>query len=290
MFIHFGPYTWYPYDKIPYNAFIKEEAVPYNLFNPTNLDCNQWVELAKNAGLKHIILTVKHQDGFCLWPTNTSSPSVATIPWENGKRDIVKEYVDACRKNDIKIGFYCGLLDLTGNKNEIDHIEELLYNYGKIDYIFFDGYGTERRQYDFAQIGDTIRVLQPDIIVSNGMSLGMLIFGEGEPDVGWIGNEEGVPTTEISYDTEYNFAYGSCKKELRYIIPSAYVRVRGKYWFYDNGNNDILKSVDDLKKIYDLSYCKGTGLSINVAPDRSGLIPDDECQLLLNFSKVIKNG
>jgi alpha-L-fucosidase len=257
LFIHFGPFTFFPnYGR---KRFLHEgEITPPEQFQPTGLNTDNWML----KGFGYAILTAKHQDGFCLWPTETDSPSVKT----NGfNRDIVAEYCGSCRKSGIRIGLYYSLYDLiTGSKNTEIHLKELLSNYGKIDYIFFDGCNYEKHPFNFPEILRIIRELQPDIVISNGLTRTRQIFEGG--DVGWIGNEDGIID-----DPDYSD-----------IIPCAYVRTRKTLWFY-NDENQPVKTPAEIQYIIDNS--NGIPLAFNVGPDKTGAIPAGE---LLALSVITK--
>lgn len=164
------------------------------LFNPTQLDAEQWVKTLKDAGFKMAILTAKHHDGFCLWPTATTSHSVASSPWKDGKGDVVKEMKEACDKYGLKFGVYLSPWDRNAscygnspeyNKFFIEQLTELLSNYGEIHEVWFDGACGEgpngkKQEYDWDQFYKTIQKLQPNAV--------MAIMGD---DVRWVGNEKG---------------------------------------------------------------------------------------------------
>jgi alpha-L-fucosidase len=175
-----------------------------DLFNPAELDCRQWARVCKEAGMKGIILTAKHHDGFCLWPSEYTEHSVKNSPWKNGQGDVVQELADACREYGLKFGVYLSPWDrnhpdygkpeyLTYFRNQL---RELLTNYGDVFEVWFDGanggtgwYGganEERRidrktYYDWENTYKIVRELQPMAC----------LFSDAGPDVRWVGNEEG---------------------------------------------------------------------------------------------------
>ena len=163
-----------------------------NLFNPTELDADQWVRVLKECGFKMVILTAKHHDGFCLWPTKTTKHSVASSAWKNGKGDVVRELRDACDKYDMKFGVYLSPWDRNAscygdspayNKFFVEQLTELLTNYGKVHEVWFDGANGEgpngkKQEYDWDTFYQTIRKLQPEAV--------MAIMGD---DVRWVGND-----------------------------------------------------------------------------------------------------
>ena len=165
------------------------------LFNPADLDAGQWVEAAKAAGIKGVIVTAKHHDGFCLWPSRFTAHSVKASPWKNGKGDVVREVADACRKAGLKFGIYLSPWDRHEpsygdspryNEHFKNQLRELLTGYGGISEVWFDGACAEgpngkRQVYDWEGYWSLIRELQPGAVIS--------IMG---PDVRWIGNEAGV--------------------------------------------------------------------------------------------------
>ncbi|MEO8854230.1 MAG: alpha-L-fucosidase, partial [Ginsengibacter sp.] len=185
------------------------------IFNPTKLDANQWVKAAKDAGFKQAIITAKHHDGFCLWPSKFTEHSVKNSPWKNGKGDVVKEVADACRKQGMGFGVYLSPWDRNcpfyGDSKEYNkyfenQLTELLTNYGKVDEVWFDGAnGTGPNGkvpvYDFDAWYKLIRKLQPSAVIA--------IMG---PDVRWVGTETGygretewsvVPANNLNQSTIY---------------------------------------------------------------------------------------
>ncbi len=163
------------------------------LFNPTALNAKQWVKACKDAGIKQVILTAKHHDGFCLWPTKTTEYSVKNSPWKNGKGDVVKEVADACKELGVGFGVYLSPWDRNNasygteayNDFFIDQLTELLTQYGKVDEVWFDGANGEgpngkKQVYDFERWYAHIRKLQPQTVIA--------VSG---PDVRWVGTETG---------------------------------------------------------------------------------------------------
>ncbi len=167
---------------------------PESIFNPPELDCDQWVEAVKSAGMKGIILTAKHHDGFCLWQTSTTEHCVKNSPWKNGMGDVVKECAEACKRGGIKFGVYLSPWDRNSplygtpayNDYYCEQLTELLSRYGDIFMVWFDGACGEgpngkKQEYDFERYIKIIRELQPEAVIFND-------FG---PDVRWCGNEAG---------------------------------------------------------------------------------------------------
>ena len=186
-FVHFGPNTFN--DREWGNG--KEDP---KVFNPTKLDCRQWARTLKEAGFKLAILTAKHHDGFCLWPTKYTKHSVASSPWKDGKGDLCREFADACRAEGLQVGFYLSPWDRhepsygTDAYNDffVGQLDELFENYGPIEEIWFDGACGEgpngkRQNYDWARYYATIRKHNPNCVIA--------VSG---PDVRWVGNESGL--------------------------------------------------------------------------------------------------
>ena len=184
-FIHFGP-----------NTFTNKEwgdgTEDPSIFNPVKLDCDQWVSAIKAAGMKGMVLTAKHHDGFCLWPSKYTGHSVKNSPL---KRDVVKEAADACRRGGIKFGFYLSPWDRNSayygtqeyNDYFCNQLTELLTQYGDIFYVWFDnacgeGPNGKKQVYDFPRYFELIHKYQPEA----------LIFNDFGPDIRWCGNEAGV--------------------------------------------------------------------------------------------------
>lgn len=186
-FVHFSPNT---YTGLEWGTGKEDPAI----FNPTELDCDSWVEAIKTAGMKGAVITAKHHDGFCLWQTETTEHSIKNSPYKNGKGDIVREFADACRRGGIKFGFYLSPWDrnceLYGTDAYNDfyraQLTELLTNYGDVFHVWFDGACGEgpsgkKQVYDFESYFELVRKYQPNATV----------FKDEGPDIRWCGNESG---------------------------------------------------------------------------------------------------
>ena len=200
IFFHFGIRTFYE-GHVDWDM----KEMPLDRFNPKQLDCGQWIKTAKEAGAKYAILVCKHHDGFANWPSRYTDYSVANTPWKDGKGDVVQEFVESCRKYDIKVGLYYSPAQFGSDQKKpeeyddyfINQISELLTNYGEIDYLWFDGCGSENHEYDTMRIIKEIRRMQPNI----------LIFNMWDPDTRWAGNESGLvcmPNHNIVSDLDFS--------------------------------------------------------------------------------------
>lgn len=315
-FIHFG-----------INTFTGQEwsdgTNPPELFNPTELNAKQWVKTFKDAGMKGLILTAKHHDGFCLWPTNTTSYSVSASPWRNGKGDLVREVADACHKEGIKLGIYLSPWDRNHptygdspayNKVFISQLTELLSNYGELFEVWFDGANGEGpngkvQQYDFESYYQLIRKLQPNAVIA--------IMG---PDVRWCGNEAGkgrdpewsvLPitiasqklTTENSQQQQSTGMFipknakgadlGSRDKLINspalIWYPSEVDTSIRPGWFYHAEHDDKVKTPEKLEQIYYSSIGMNASLLLNIPPDKRGLIHKNDSLSLVLFKERINS-
>ena len=285
-FFHFGIRTFYEGHT---DWDMKE--MPLSGFNPAELDCGQWMRVIKEAGAKYAILVCKHHDGFANWHSKYTEYSVANTPWKNGKGDVVKEFTDACREYGIKVGLYYSPAEFGSKDKEksdydeyfINQISELLKNYGKIDYLWFDGCGSENHKYDTARIVKVIRELQP----------GILIFNMWDPDTRWVGNEAGyahMPNNLIVNKTAFSVftEIDEVLDKERFLPAECDFRMRRNNWFYSDLDENTVKSLDELIGIYYYSIGRGANLLINIGPDRRGLLPDKDSQRLIEFGDFIK--
>jgi alpha-L-fucosidase len=272
------------------------------LFNPTDFDADQIVMAAKNGGLKGIVLTCKHHDGFCLWPSKFTEHSIKNSPWKNGKGDLVREISDACHRHDMRFGIYLSPWDrnsaVYGEPEYITYyrnqLRELLTNYGPIFEVWLDGanggdgyYGGARETrkidntvyYDWKNTIKIIRDLQPEAA----------IFSDGGPDARWCGNEQGdVGTTCWQTINGAGIFPGHADSgELNrgdrpgtdWIPAEVDVSIRPG-WFWHEKENSHVKTPAQLTKIYFESVGRGANLILNLPPDRRGRIPDSDAASL----------
>jgi alpha-L-fucosidase len=273
------------------------------LFNPTELDARQWVRACKEAGIKQVILTAKHHDGFCLWPTKFTEHSVKNSPWKEGKGDVVKEVADACKEMGVGFGVYLSPWDMNNvsygteayNDFFIDQLTELLTQYGKVDEVWFDGANGEgpngkKQVYDFEKWYAHIRKLQPQTVIA--------VSG---PDVRWVGTETGHGREEewsvVPVGKNNKFNEGSQTKvdaapagdmrgqvlgsraqlkegdALKWYPAETDVSIRPG-WFYHELEDKKVKTPEYLKEIYFNSVGRNGVLLLNIPPDKRGLITD----------------
>lgn len=289
MFFHFGIRSFYPGHQDWDN-----KEMPLEKFDPRELNCDQWIETAKAAGATYAILTTKHHDGFALWPSKFSNYSVAQTPWKNGKGDVVREFVTSCRKYGLKVGLYYSpaqwgkfAIPFSNAKEYddyfIDQISELLTNYGKIDYLWFDGCGSEGHEYDRERIVSAIGSLQPDILT--------FCDPEWSPGVRWVGNEDGYASLNNPLVVSRSI-FRSLQKKNRSLSSAVFLpsecdcKLRNT-WFYDL-NEDTIKSTEELFGMYEMSVGHGSNFLIDIGPDNRGLLPDADIKRILELGERIK--
>ncbi len=279
------------------------------LFNPTDLDVNQWVHVIKEAGMTGVIITAKHHDGFCLWPTAYGEHSIKHSPYKNGKGDIVKELAEACKREGLKFGVYLSPWDRNhkdyGKPEYVSYfhnqLRELLTNYGEIFEVWFDGanggsgyYGganetrtiDAKTYYQWDKTYAIVRELQPKAV----------IFGDDGPDIRWIGNEKGFGSeTNWATFTPNDLPYG--KEHIKHLqegdpngknwTPAeADVSIRPG-WYYHAREDHQVKSVAALVDIYYKSIGRNANLLLNLPVDRRGHIPEVDARRLMEFKQVI---
>jgi len=267
-------------------------------FNPSALDCNQWARIAKKAGMRGLILTAKHHDGFALYPSKYTSHSVAKSPWKNGKGDVVKELSEACKKYGLKLGIYLSPWDRfhpaygTDDYNQVyaKMQEELLKNYGPIFEFWYDGANGEgpngkKQVYDWPLFHSMVNKYQPNAVQ----------FSDAGPDIRWVGNERGY-----AYDTMWSpilrdKIYPGCpdfdnyrngqENGTHWVSPEVDVSIRPG-WYYHPDQDNKVKTPDSLLKIYAASVGRNANLLLNIPVDTRGLIHENDSASLMGFAAI----
>jgi len=293
LFMHFGPNTFT-------NLEWGKGSEDPNVFNPTQIDCNQWARIAKASGAKGIIITAKHHDGFSLWPSKFSKHTVRESKWMDGKGDVIKMLSDACKKAGIEMGVYISPWDRnhpqygTAAYNDIyiQTMKELLTGYGKFTELWWDGANGEgpngkKQVYDFTRFKDSAMSYQPNIV----------IFSDIGPHIRWVGNENGLinETNWNLLDTAgFKRGEGSPPNDTlnrgnfngkNWIGAEADVSIR-KGWFYHAEEDSTVKSGKTLFNLYLKSVGHGGNMLLNVPPNRKGLIAPEDSSALMDFRKI----
>lgn len=286
-FVHFGM-----------NTFTDSEwgygDADVNLFNPSDLNCEQWVQTFVKAGMKGVIFTAKHHDGFCLWPSEFTDYSVKSSPWKNGKGDVVRELSDACKKYGIKFAVYLSPWDRNradyGTPSYVEYfynqLNELMTQYGEVFEIWVDGanggdgwYGgaKEVRQIDRKNYYDLPRLYK----MASKLQPQAMLFSDGGPDCRWVGNESG-------YAGETNWSF--LRKGVVYPGYPGYKELTSGHadgdlwtpaecdvsirpgWFYHQSEDRLVKTVDQLKELYYQSVGRNATLLLNFPVDKTGKV------------------
>ncbi len=296
MFAHFGP-----------NTFTDKEwgdgSENPDVFNPSALDCRQWAATAKAAGMTGIIITGKHHDGFCLWPSRYSTHTVRESKWRDGKGDVLRELSDACREYGLKFGVYVSPWDRnhpaygTPEYNDIyaATLREVLTGYGDVFELWLDGANGEgpngkKQEYDWDLFHRTIYECRPNVIV----------FSDIGPGCRWIGNERGYAgETNWSRLNTAGFTPGHGAPPVdtlnsgniygtSWVPGEADVSIRPG-WFYSPATDDKVKSTEKLLDIYCASVGRNANLLLNVPPDRNGRIHPADSIRLMELRAVLDN-
>ncbi len=280
------------------------------LFNPTDLDADQWISVLKETGFKGVILTCKHHDGFSLWPTAYSEHSIKNSPLQGGKADIVKEVSEACKKHGLKFGVYLSPWDRNradyGQPSYVEYyrnqLKELFTNYGPVFEMWFDGanggdgyYGgvREKREIDRRSYYDWPTTL--DLV--RGMQSQVLFFSDAGPDLRWCGNERGVMGetnwNTISVDTLYAGKSGisdllnSGSEDGSKWVPGEVDTSIRPGWFYHASEDSLVKTPEQLFDIYLSSVGHGSTLLLNIPPDRRGKFHENDVASLKGYKAIL---
>src|SRR5579863_2105474 len=293
LFVHFGPNT---FTDLEWGRGSEKEEV----FNPLALDCRQWCRIAKAAGAIGIVITAKHHDGFCLWPSAYSKHTVAQSSWRNGQGDVLKELSAACREYGLSMGVYLSPWDRnhpaygTAAYNQVfmNMMEEVVRNYGPFFEFWWDGANGEgpngkKMIYDWHGFETTIRRIAPNTMV----------FSDIGPDIRWVGNENGMAgsTNWNLLDTAgFSRGLGAPPNDTlkqgningkNWIPAECDVSIRPG-WFYHKKEDSLVKSPEKLFNIYLKSVGRGANLILNVPPDPRGLITPYDSAALMGFAKL----
>lgn len=283
-FFHFGIRSFFP----GHEDWDGKPMTP-SAFNPAELDCDQWLSAAKAMGATYAIMTCKHHDGFALWPSRYTAYSVAASPFGG---DVVQAFTNACRRAGMKVGLYYSpaqwgdeyahQTDQEYDDYFIGQLSELLAGYGRIDYLWLDGCGSEGKNYNYRRITAEIHRLQPDILIFGD------VLQEGA-DIRWIGNEEGVAgldngciATQIAFSV--NDAGRTAKP--RFMPAECDMRLRFSSWFDCKENECDLASAHELLGNYELSVGRSANLLINAGPNSRGLLHEKDVQRMQEFGQL----
>lgn len=293
LFLHFGV-----------NTFTDREwgdgTESPSIFAPDRLDARQWARTARAAGFRAMVLTAKHHDGFCLWPTRTTRHSVASSPFRGGAGDVVREFTDACKAEGLGAGLYLSPWDRnspvygdTARYNDLyaEQLTELLTNYGPINEVWFDGANGEgpngkRQQYDWPRVWGIVRRHQPDAV----------IFSDAGPDVRWCGNERGIggdtnwSTVDPSRVTHPGSTAAGVTEALQqgdrdgtvWRPAEADTSIRPG-WFHHAAEDGRVRTAENLEELYVQSVGRNAKLLLNVPPTRAGLLHATDVAMLEGF-------
>lgn len=266
------------------------------LFNPKDTDVRSWIRNVKAAGFKMAILTAKHHDGFCLWPSKYTEHSIKNSPYKDGKGDIVREFTDACREFGLMVGIYVSPWDRNApnwGKPEYTHyyvnqLTEILTQYGRIDEIWWDGAGSVNAEYDYGLWAYTVRKYQPDAVIF--ASMGAAAYAEQR----WVGNEAGYAGTthyaSINYDMISKEIIADMNQGViggeMYIPAEVDVSIRPG-WFYHEDQDTKVKSSRMLDDIWFKSVGRNAMMLLNFPPNKAGRLVSTDVQNAVESNRRI---
>jgi alpha-L-fucosidase len=275
--IHFGT-----------NTFLNREwgdgtASP-SVFHPEHVDTDQWIEAAKSAGIRYVVLVAKHHDGFALYPTAQTDYSVKSSPWLGGKGDLVRMVSDSARSHGLRFGVYLSPWDrhdprykdpAAYDKYYLAMLEELASHYGELTEFWLDGAGSAGRTYDFDTIIDNLRTYQPNALVF--ADVGLFKYA----DLRWVGTESGKVDFE-NWNVVDRAGY------LRWRPVEADTPLHTDHWFWHPNDKASLKPVNELVKEYDQTVGRGAQLMLGLAPDNTGRLPAADVARLKEFGERLR--
>ena len=266
------------------------------IFDPTETDVRSWIRGVKAAGFKMAILTAKHHDGFCLWPSKYTEHSIKNSPYKNGKGDLVKEFTDACREYGLLVGIYVSPWDRNApnwgtaeyTHYYVNQLTEILTEYGKIDEIWWDGAGSSNANYDYGLWAYTVRKYQPDAVIF--ASMGAAAYAEQR----WVGNEAGYAGSthyaSINYDMIRNEINADINRGIiggeMYVPAEVDVSIRPG-WFYHKDQDEKVKSSRALDDIWFKSVGRNAMMLLNFPPDRRGLLVENDLKSAIESNRRI---
>ena len=281
------------------------------VFKPDKLDTDQWVKSFRDAGISCIILVAKHHDGFCLWPSQYTNHCVKNSPWKNGQGDVVREFVDSCRKYGTAVGMYYSPWDMhekaygteAYNDYMIKQLGELLTGYGPVDIVWFDGAGQDRKvngrvmPFDWPRIHKFIRKVQPRAVISGGA------------DSRWVGNESGKGRStqwavqSVSVDDPLKLARNQTlelnapslgdikhlrKGSLLHWLPARGGLPTRAGWFWRPNTDHTVRTLHYMVDSYFSTVGQNSHIQINLAPDKHGQAPPGEQRLFKHFGSYLR--
>lgn len=325
-FVHFGMATWYdgpetavfprslrePYafDMNLWGAMTAQP--PASVFDPRELDAAQWAAAAVAMGARHVVLTAKHHNGFCLWPTETTEYCVRNSPWREGRGDALAEFAAAVRAAGLGVGFYISAGDVNqgcfstpepnGQRRQLGEADrylelfarqfrEILSGYGELCEIWLDGaldpFSPDVRGPDGQAVGS--RYWPGLIEMARELQPGAVIMGGTSPDVRWCGNEAGLAPYPLWYEVRPGEEEASFLPPgvAGWVVPEADVFTRPG-WFWQAGSDEALMPLERLREIYHRSIGQGANLLVNMTPDRRGLVPEAEVRRLGDLGEDIR--
>jgi len=295
LFLHFGVNT---FTDREWGDGREDPAI----FAPSRLDAREWARTARAAGFRAVVLTAKHHDGFCLWPTKTTSHSISRSPWRAGQGDLVREFTEACRAEGLRAGLYLSPWDRNNpaygdspryNDLYIAQLTELLTRYGTIEEVWFDGANGEgpngkRQVYDWPRVWALVRRLQPDAVM----------FSDAGPDVRWCGNESGSAgdpnwsTVDPAVVPHPGISGPHIIAALQHGDPAGAVWRPAEAdtsirpgWFHHPAEDSRVRGVDQLVDLYFRSVGRNSKLLLNVPPTRDGVLNTTDVSRLMEFAE-----
>jgi len=266
-------------------------------FNPEGCDCRQWIRSIKKAGFKLAIITAKHHDGFCLWPSKYTEHSIKNSAYKNGKGDLIREFTDACHEYGVKVGVYISPWDRNspywGTYDYSPHyarqLEELMTEYGRIDEVWWDGAGSRDTPYDWGMWAETVRKHQPNAAIFGSMGATPYV------DMRWVGNEGGfagnpcyaiVSTHTLEVEVTSLLNTGEPDGDL-FRIAEVDTSIRPGWFFHEEQEKQV-KTVPQLVHLWFDSIGSNANMLLNFPPDITGHIREKDLTNAIEAHRIIE--